>query len=467
MAQVLIADDDVAICKTLQMHYVRNGYDVLLAHNAEDGYREAIAHDVDLVITDVRMPGAGGFSLLERIRDEAPGIPVIMMTAFHDLDTTVQAMQGGASDYILKPLDIQELDSAVDRAIHQKTELDQCVQLKSTDGAPQLLVGQSKAMKDVFKQVAMVAQNPVTVLIQGESGTGKELIARAVHQASPNRDKPFIAVNCGALVETLLESEMFGHEKGAFTGAVAANPGKIHAVGEGTLFLDEITELSPGMQSLFLRVLESREYIPVGGTRVKTSKARFIAACNVDLAEAVATKKFREDLFYRLNVMNIHLPPLRRRREDIPVLVDHLIQRINRDLRKNFLGVSAEALDCLLHYDWPGNVRELDNVLMKAAVMGTGDMLSCDNFSNELCRHQESDSHAVVNGNARLYASLVSDGNLVDDTLPSLKEVEQQYVLQVLDHTGWHKGDACKILGISRPKLERHIKDTIAIKAKH
>ncbi len=468
MAQVLIADDDVAICKTLQMHYSRNGYQVYLAHNAEDGYREAIAHDVDLVITDVRMPGADGFSLLARIRDERPAIPVIMMTAFHDLDTTVQAMQGGAVDYILKPLDIQELDSAVDRAIHQKSEMDSVVQLKGSDGAPQLLVGQSTAMKDVFKQVAMVAQNPVTVLIQGESGTGKELIARAIHQASPRQDMPFIAVNCGALVETLLESEMFGHEKGAFTGAVSANPGKIHAAKEGTLFLDEITELSPSMQSLFLRVLESREYIPVGGTEVKISNARFIAASNVDLAAAVAAKKFREDLFYRLNVMNIQLPPLRERREDIPVLVDHLIQRINHDLRKNFLGVSADAMENLLRYDWPGNVRELDNVLMKAAVMGNGDMLSCNHFPDELCLTQEPAPKSSGNGHARLYASLVSDaGKFSDGQLPPLKDIAAQYILQVLDHTGWHKGEACKILGISRPKLERHIKDAMEKERKH
>ena len=455
MTQVLIADDDVAICKTLEMHYSRSGYDVLLAHNAEDGYREAIEHDVDLVITDVRMPGQDGFSLLKRMRDKAPSIPIIMITAFHDLDTTVQAMQGGAADYIMKPLDIQELDAAVDRALHQKNELSAVLPNTSGLGAQQLLVGQSKMMKNVFKQIALVAQNPVTVLIQGESGTGKELIARAIHQASPNADKPFIAVNCGALVESLLESEMFGHEKGAFTGAVSANPGKIEAVGEGTLFLDEITELSPGMQSLFLRVLESREYIPVGGTKVKTSNARFIAASNVNLADAVEAKTFREDLFYRLNVVNIPLPPLRVRREDIPVLVNHLITRINRDLRRNFQGVTAEAMDSLLSYDWPGNVRELDNVLMKAAVMGTGHMLTCSDFPDELCccstkgRDENPFSLANVLGGA---SSSVED-------FPPLKDVAQQYVLRVLDETGWHKGEACRILGISRPKLDRHIKD--------
>lgn len=434
-----------------------------MAHTARDGYDQAIARGVDLIITDVRMPGEDGFSLLERIRKEAPFIPVIMMTAFHDLDTTVQAMQGGASDYILKPLDIQELDTAVKRAIHQKSELDSCVQLKGVDGAPQLLVGQSKGMKDVFKQIAMVAQNPVTVLIQGESGTGKELIARAIHQASPNHDKPFMAVNCGALVESLLESEMFGHEKGAFTGAVSANPGKINAVGEGTLFLDEITELSPGMQSLFLRVLESREYTPVGSTRVKTSNARFIAACNVDLAEAVAEKRFREDLFYRLNVVNIQLPALRDRREDIPVLVDHLIRRINKDMRKTFQGVSADAMECLMHYDWPGNVRELDNVLMKAAVMGAGDMLSCGHFPKELCAHH----HNITNGTgsksctANFQAAMRADASSREGKLAPLKVIESEYILKVLDHTGWHKGEACKILGISRPKLERHINDSI------
>jgi len=452
MTQMLIADDDVAICKTLQLHYSRSGYDVLLAHNAEDGAREALENHVDLVITDVRMPGADGFSLLERVRRDAPGTPVIMMTAFHDLDTTVQAMQGGAADYILKPLDIKELDSAVDRAIHQKNEIVTRRPLTvSASTTPQLLVGQSKAMKDVFKQIAMVAQNPVTVLIQGESGTGKELIARAVHQSSPYSMQPFMGVNCGALVESLLESEMFGHEKGAFTGAVSTNPGKIHAVGEGTLFLDEISELSSGMQSLFLRLLESREYIPVGSTKVKTSQARFIAASNVDLANAVANNKFREDLFYRLNVVNIQLPPLRERREDIPLLVDHLVQRISRDLRKNFQGLSAKAMECLMRYDWPGNVRELDNVLMKAAVMGTGNTLSCGNFPDDFCAHFKESEEAEHFG---------FEVNPMSGDLLPLRDIEQDYVLKVLDHTGWHKGEACKILGISRPKLERHIKNT-------
>jgi len=281
------------------------------------------------------------------------------------------------------------------------------------------------------------------VMILGESGTGKELVARAIHNASAEKKLPFVAVNCAALVDSLLESELFGHERGAFTGAVNAHKGKIEQAGEGTLFLDEIAELTPLIQGKLLRILEAREYSPVGSTQVKRSSARFITATNVDLQERVASTEFREDLFYRLNVAAINLPPLRERPGDIPLLVDFLLRKINRDLRKNIRRVSGETMACLNAYAWPGNVRQLENTLMKAAVMERGDTLSVDRLPPEISRVQEKQAPTSQPFSANDFRSL--------------RELEKDHIERVLERTGWHKGKACEILDISRPKLERRI----------
>ncbi len=446
MAHILIVDDDQAICKTLNLHFQQIGYQVSLANSAEEGISIAFTSKVDAIISDIRLPGRDGLSLLQEIKERRPLLPVIIITAFHDLEMTVAAMQGGATDYVPKPIDLGELDAAVEHALSRESRRDgDALVLGPPEGDRTQIIGQTFAMKEVFKSIALVAQSRVTVLISGESGTGKELVARAIHTASTERALPFVAINCAALVETLLESELFGHERGAFTGAVSAHKGKIEQVGEGTLFLDEIAELSPAMQGKLLRVLEEREYTPLGGTQVKKSKARFIAATNVNLRERVDSGGFREDLFYRLNVVNIHLPPLRERRSDIPLLIDYLLRKINRDLQKNIRRVSGEVVACLTAYFWPGNIRQLNNVLMKAAVMARGECLTITDLPQELTCSSDTRASEPDHGARRQFSTL--------------SEMERHYIERVLNNTGWHKGKTCEILGISRPKLERRIRE--------
>lgn len=451
MSRLLIVDDDETSLRTLKLHFSERGFDVATAETADSGLAALNSHRSDVVISDIRMPGRDGLSLLEDIRTSHPTTPVIMITAFHDLDSTVAAMHGGAVDYIQKPIDIDELENAVDRALIMHTEEVGDALVLDTSDADSTIIGRSHAMKEIFKSIGMVSQSRVTVLILGESGTGKELTARAIHKVSRDAAQPFVAVNCAALVETLLESEMFGHERGAFTGAVSSRKGKVELAGEGTLFLDEVGELSPRMQGKLLRLLEEREYTPVGGATAKISQARFLAATNVDLADKVAKGEFREDLFYRLNVVTLDMPALRERREDIPLLVEHLMKKINRDLHKGIRRVPSDVMEILSNQDWPGNIRELENVLMKAVVMAPGSSLS-------IAQLAEITDQPQVGSN-------LSDGPSAkatpqpQRTSAPLKEVERQHIAHVLQETRWHKGRACEILGISRPKLERRIRE--------
>jgi len=447
MARILITDDD-AIRRSLELHYRALGHEIITAANATEAFAVVDADPPNVVISDIRMPGEDGLSLLKRIRGSHPEVPVIIMTAYHDLETTVSAMQGGAVDYVPKPINVAEMDTALEQALNRQdgcstdNDSDNTLILKPEDGST-VIVGHSPAMQNVFKQIALVSQSRATVLIEGESGTGKELVARAIHQAAANSSSPFMAVNCAALVEDLLESEMFGHIRGAFTGAVSTHKGKIEMVGSGTLFLDEVAELSPAMQGKLLRVLEGREYSPVGSTEIKRSHARLIAATNADLTERVAEGRFREDLYYRLKVMLIRTPPLRARRICVPPLTNHLLLRINRDLQRRIRGVTSDAMDCLLAYPWPGNVRELENVLMKAAVLERGAMISAPSLPEDI----------------REFSGPPDLDNDEEGEIPSLKEIERRHILHVLNHTDWHKGQACEILGISRPKLQRHIQE--------
>ncbi len=296
-------------------------------------------------------------------------------------------------------------------------------------------------MKEVFKTIGLVAPKPVTVLITGESGTGKELVARAIHSAGVNASGSFVAVNCAALVETLLESDLFGHEKGAFTGAVSRQIGKFAMASDGTILLDEISELSPAVQAKMLRVLQEREYIPVGGNQAQSTNARVIAATNVDLRERVNNGSFREDLYYRLQVVTIHVPPLRKRMEDLPELVQALLGRINQQMHYKVSRVTMDVMQAFYAYDWPGNVRELENVLMKAVALCPGDIITEDLIADAICPGQPNESG--------------KDRPLSEQ---SLQEVEKAHVARVLKHTDWHRGHTCEILGISRPRLRRLIR---------
>ncbi|MDH5301496.1 MAG: sigma-54 dependent transcriptional regulator, partial [Gammaproteobacteria bacterium] len=312
---------------------------------------------------------------------------------------------------------------------------------------PYTMIGRSRAMKEVFKTIGLVASSPVTVLITGESGTGKELVARAIHHSSQQSSGPFVAVNCAALVDTLLESDMFGHEKGAFTGAVNRQLGKFALAENGTLFLDELGELNITTQAKLLRVLQEKEYMPLGGKEAIKTSARVIAATNVDLAEKVREGKFREDLYYRLKVVTIQLPPLRDRKEDILDLIQLLLQRLNDQMGRHVVQVQEDVLDCFKNYDWPGNVRELENVLAKAVALCSTDTITTDLVSDICKRGNPISANNIDPRDAKPAHEL------------SLEEVEQAHVKRVLDATKWHKGKTCEILGISRPRLRRMIKN--------
>jgi len=438
--RILIVDDDEASCRTLQLHLHRQGFQVVFTHSVFEGLQAAKKHNPDLVILDIRMPGMSGLDGLPEFKAAFPDTHVIMITAFHDMESTIQAMQRGANDYIHKPIDIDELDSVVKKLLRPHSESDIIQSNVDDNHAYNTMVGRSYAMKEVFKTIGLVAKKPVTVLITGESGTGKELVARAIHR-SGNPDGPFVAVNCAALVETLLESDMFGHEKGAFTGAVARQLGKFSLANNGTIFLDEISELSPVMQAKLLRVLQEKEYTPIGAKESQCTNARVITATNLDLAELVQQGDFREDLYYRLQVVNIHLPPLRERKEEIVDLVQALLNRINHEMNRNITQVSKDVFECMQQHDWPGNVRELENVLAKAVALCSGNTITLDLVES-------------------IYNTPKSATDMNERPLDewNLAEIEKAHVLRVLKSTKWHKGRTCKILGISRPRLRRMIK---------
>ncbi|MET0082570.1 MAG: sigma-54 dependent transcriptional regulator [Sedimenticola sp.] len=438
MPRILIVDDDVAGGRTLQLHLSAQGHEVELANSVDEGLSAAADLDPELIILDIRMPGRSGLEGLPDFKAAQSGVHIIMITAFHDMESTIQAMQRGADDYIHKPIDIDELDAAIDKLMQRNGGDHQFISAEEVRGSPLSMVGRSRAMKEVFKTIGLVAKNPATVLITGESGTGKELVARAIHRSGEHPDGPFVAVNCAALVENLLESDMFGHVKGAFTGAVSRQPGKFALAENGTIFLDEIGELSPAIQAKLLRVLQHKEFTPLGAKEVQTTNARVIAATNVDLAEKVANGEFREDLYYRLQVVTIHLPPLRERTEDITDLVQTLLGRVNKELDRDVVQISKNVLRCFEEYRWPGNVRELENLLMKAVALCPGDTLTLDLVPPEI-------------------ASQVPEPQVQDTSLLSLEEMERLHVSNVLEKVGWHRGKACEILGISRPRLRRMI----------
>lgn len=439
MTKILLVDDDIASCRTLQLHLSGQGHEVAMAHSVDEGLQVSAAFQPGLVVLDIRMPGKSGLEGLPEFKSTLPGVRVIMITAFHDMESTIEAMQKGADDYIHKPIDIDEFDGAVEKMLSSGEG--QLVETDNHNFSSLSMVGHSRAMKEIFKTIGMVAKSPATVLITGESGTGKELVARAIHRSGKNPDGPFVVVNCAAIVETLLESDMFGHEKGAFTGAVSKQVGKFTLAQDGTIFLDEVGELSPIMQAKLLRVIQHKEFTPLGAEESKITNARIIAATNVNLAQQVSHGAFREDLFYRLQVVNIHLPPLRDRKEDIMGLVQALLTRINIELSRKVIRITSDALSCLHNYHWPGNVRELENALMKAVALCPTDTLTQDLFPMEITgadNDMEEGHHDAIGP-------------------VSLQAMEKAHVLRVLELVGWHRGQACEILEISRPRLRRMI----------
>ncbi len=438
--KILVVDDDSSIRRVFQKHLTEKGFEVVTAGDGEEGLELVEKEEPEIVILDIRLPGISGLEVLEGIKERDRNIAVVMITAHEDMETTIEAMRKGAFDYLPKPLDIDIVDSLLERIFTSKQMEQRSGGMTAVEERSLLegkLVGKSQGMKRIWKLIGSVAATKATVLIQGESGTGKELIARSIHENSNERDEQLLPVNCTALVETLLESELFGHERGAFTGAVYEKKGVFEVAGRGTIFLDEIGDMSKGLQAKLLRVLQEREFTRVGGTKLLRTTARIIAATNRNLQELVDENAFRRDLYYRLRVVEIEVPPLRERKEDIPLLVTHLLERINGELGRNVRKVSDDVMKVLLAHDWRGNVRELENVLRHGVVVARGGVIMVDDLP-ELERGSEK-------------------AGQID--LRPLREVEADHIERILSHTQWNKSLASKILGISRPTLDKKIRE--------
>jgi len=432
---ILIVDDEQVVRDSLVHWFTEEGYEVEAAETAPEALARLAGRDTDLVIADIRMPGMDGMELLDKIKAEQLDSGVIMMTGYASVDTAVRALKHGAFDYITKPFDPDDLSVVVRNALEQqklRRENRMLRQQLSETYALTELIGQSEAMRKVREQIETVAGVDSTVLIEGESGTGKELVARAVHRLSPRRYNPMVVVHCGALTETLIESELFGHEKGAFTGAQYRKKGKFEAAMGGTVFLDEIADISLKTQTDLLRVLQEREIVRVGGTQSIHVDFRSIAATNRNLTEMVREGRFRSDLFYRLNVFTIHLPPLRDRHGDVPLLATYFLDKYSKQMNRKFTGFDRAALDLLISHQWPGNVRELENIVERAVVVGREPLVRV---------HDLAVSHPHESA---------------DDW--SLDSLERKHIVRVLEDFGWNQTQAAKALGIDRVTLYHKIR---------
>lgn len=439
IVKILIIDDEELFREDLALLLSKKGYDCQTANTAEEGIEKATSFQPDVILCDIVMPGKSGIDILDDIRRKSPEAAIIMMTAFGTLETAIDAFRKGAADYILKPLIIEDVTNKIERLIKQK-KLEKEIKYLHKEINEEVkalgFVGQSDSMKNVSALIGKVAPMNSTVLITGESGTGKELIARAIHQNSPQKNEPFIAINCSGLQESLLESELFGHVKGAFTGAATDKEGLFEIAGEGVIFLDEISEMPFPVQSKLLRVLEQREYYRLGGTKLIKMKARVLAAANKDLKQLLSEKKFRDDLYYRIAVFEIALPPLRERTSDIPHLTEHFIHKFNKEMNLNYSGISSEALETFMSYKWPGNIRELRNVIERAMILCNGETISVDGLPPQL--------------NGKILTT-VQTKNLKK----AVQTFEKVFIMQILNETNWNKEKAAKILEINPSTLYR------------
>jgi two-component system, NtrC family, response regulator AtoC len=440
MDKILIIDDKHSILESLEMFFAEKGYRVYKADTGATGMALFNRHEPDVVILDIRLPDTHGIALLEQIQALEKPAKVIMITAFQDMETTIAAMKLGAYDYIHKPLDVDKVEQAVERALYTlKIDRETPLPAEITQPPnPEVIIGKSDQMRHIFKTIGLLSQNRAPVLIQGETGTGKELIARVIHRNSLFAMEPFITFDCSAVVETLLESELFGHEKGAFTGATQSKAGKIELAGNGTLFLDEIGELPLTMQRKFLGFLQRNEYDRVGGKHPFTSRCRIIAATNRNLAEMVNSGQFRQDLFFRLKVVMIRVPLLVDRLTDIPDLVSHFLQKINWELGTDIFSLEKGVIDQLSAHIWPGNIRELENVLVEAVVRARGKVILLDEIENIL-----SSNHPITSTRLKTY---------------SLPHMEKRHIRMTLDRLNWNRSETARVLGISQPTLRNKIR---------
>ncbi|AKF09458.1 sigma-54-dependent transcriptional regulator [Sandaracinus amylolyticus] len=467
--QILIADDEANLRRVLGAQLQRDGYDVLMAEDGEQALATLAENHVDVVISDLRMPKLDGMQLLKRITASQPELPVIIITAHGTVDTAVEALKLGAFDYVTKPFDRTEFKNVVDKA-------SRTAELRQREGemAERGLIGQSPAMLSIYSVIEKVADTPSTVLITGESGTGKELIARALHEKSSRHDKPFIRVNCAAIPRDLIESELFGYEKGAFTGAVTSKPGRFELADGGTLFLDEIGEIPVNMQVKLLRAIQEQEFERVGGIKTIEVDVRLIAATNRDLAQEIKEQRFREDLYYRLNVVQMRLPPLRERQGDIPLLVEHFVKRFRERLKKSrVVGVGDAAMEVLLAHPWPGNIRELENVIERAMLFCDGERIDVGDLPPDLRVTPPSSpgSHAAVASARRAEIDEDDDEDLGEEPTASgeigLKElvreaaakVERELIVRALQQTGGNVTHTARLLKISRKSLQTKMKE--------
>lgn len=438
---ILIVDDDPSQRRLVEFWLQEDGYRTVTAEDGVGGLRAFEQHAPALVITDVRMPGMSGLDLLVRIKGDNPDVPFILITAFATVDDAVEAMKLGAVDYLLKPLKPDEVKLSVGRALQQKELVDENRRLRDFAGESfrfESILAQSRRMRSILEIAVQVARRDSTVLLTGESGTGKELLAKAIHQNSLRADKPFVTVNCGALPENLAESELFGHRKGSFTGAIADRTGKFEAANEGTIFLDEVGELSLPLQVKLLRVIQEREIDKIGNTHSIKVNVRILAATNRNLKTLVEDGQFREDLYYRLSVVTIDVPPLRERREDVPLLAQHFAKQFSDRYAIPGLSLTDEALEKLAQYNWPGNVRELQNVIERVSVLARTDKIGAEELPPEI----------------RVSSSRIANiGLKLPEEGIDLEQIEKEILLQALERHSWNQSRAARYLNISRKTL--------------
>ncbi|RMG67683.1 MAG: sigma-54-dependent Fis family transcriptional regulator [Calditrichaeota bacterium] len=444
--RILIVDDEVDALDLMEELFQKNGYETYTARNGVQALKIIREQEPDIVISDIVMPEMDGMKLLEAVSKEYPDISMIMITAHGTIETAVEAMKKGAKDYILKPLRLDEILTKVKNNAELKALMRENQYLReklSEKYGLGNIVGKNKKMQELFNLIQDVARTSSTVLIRGESGTGKELIANAIHFNSDRVNKPFIKINCGVLAENLLESELFGHEKGAFTGAIKSKPGRFELADGGTIFLDEIGDISPNMQLKLLRVLQEGEFERVGGTETKKVDVRIIAATNRNLEEAMKEGAFRQDLYYRLNVIPIEVPPLRERKDDIPLLIEHFLNKFNQAFNKNIQGVDEEAMRCLQTYHWPGNIRELENLLERAVVLNKTGLLTVKDFPPYVVNAEPENSIPV---------------NLDRPLTELVDEYEKQIILVALRENNFNKLRTAEKLGIHRSTFMSKLK---------
>ena len=471
MKNVLVIDDDEKICWAFEQFLEGEGYSSSIANNAEEGLRRIAADKPDVVLLDVRLPGMSGLEALGEIKVRHPWVIVIIITAYDDVETTIEAMRLQAFDFVPKPIDLDIVRSVLDRAFRtQSVRSTLPADIADEAPAPQIghrLIGKSSQMREIYKLIGVMASNTVTVLIEGGTGTGKDLVARAIHAGSERKEKPFIPVDCGALPDELLESELFGYEEGAFTGAkTEGKPGRFELADGGTLFLDEVGNMTPALQVKLLRALQTQEIERLGGTRTLKVDVRVIAATNQELGDMVKRGQFREDLYYRFKRVALHLPPLRERREDIPLLVTHFLQLIQEELSKPIRGISEDGMELLQDYTWPGNVRELENCLRSAAALCRADVILPDDLPVEIRTGDLADptdtsqlviSFKSVLQNLTKEAIAQEKSGLYEEVVATL---DKALIELVLDEFSGNHSKTAELLGMSRTTLLKKIRQS-------